>query len=279
MKLISFAHGGGEKWGVVDGDAIIDMSAEYPSLRHAIRAQAIDEVASAAARATAQIALSDIEYRIPILPAGKVFCVGRNYATYHKVLEDGQLPEWPSVFAKYENCFAAHGQPIIRPRSGDKLDYEAELAVVIGKSCRYIDEADALGYVLGYTVVNDGTVRDYSARGTQAVPSKNFYQASAMGPWIVTADEVSDHANLAIKTWVSGELRQDGNTREMIFKLPYMIAYISQITELEPGDVISTGSPPGSALDHDPPGFLRPGQVLEIEVEGVGRLRHPIEAD
>lgn len=283
MKFVTFAHAGAAKWGLVDGDAVIDGASlaggKYGSVMEVLAAEAVEEIRAAASGAAATIPLSEIEYRVPLSPVGKVFCVGRNYATYHKVIEDGHLPEWPSVFTKLDNAFAAHNESIIRPRVGDKLDYEGELAVVIGKPCRYIDEKDAMDYVMGYTVVNDGTVRDYSNRGTQAMPSKNFYHASAMGPWIITADEVPDWANLNIKTWVSGDVRQDGNTKDMIFKMPYMIAYVSQITELAPGDILSTGSPPGSAPDHDPPGFLKPGETLEIEVEGVGKLSHPIADD
>lgn len=282
MKLASFTHGGAEKYGVVKDETVIDVSAalgdKYANLRAAFKGDAVGEIAAAAEGGQA-IPLGDIEFTIPITPTGKVYCVGRNYATYHKVIEDGHLPEWPSIFSKFEACFAAHNQPIIRPRNCEMLDYECELAVVISKPCRYITEEEAMDYVAGYTILNDGTVREYSKRGTQTVPSKNFYHASSMGPWIVTADEVPDHANLSLKTRVDGEIRQDGNTKDMIFKMPYMIAYISQITELEAGDVFSTGSPPGSAPDHDPPGFLKPGQELEFEVEGIGTMRHPITAD
>lgn len=283
MQLISFAHNGTEKYGVVKGDGIVDVSetlgGSYASLKEVIQADAVLELGDAAEARDATIALADVEFRLPIAPTGKVFCVGRNYASYHKVIEDGHLPEWPSIFSKVEACFAAHRQPIIRPRNCEMLDYECELAVVISKPCRYITEDQAMDYVMGYTILNDGTVREYSNRGTQTVPSKNFYHASSVGPWIVTADEVPDHTNLSIKTLVDGEIRQDGNTKDQIFKLPYMIAYISQITELQAGDIFSTGSPPGSAPDHDPPGFLKPGQEITFQIEGVGEMRHPIEAE
>ncbi len=283
MKLISYRHGGAEKYGVVQGDGIIDMTARmdgaYPTLRDAIVGLALDEIAREAEGASPDIALDDVEYMFPITRPDKIFCVGRNYRAYHEVVESGGPKEYPSIFPRFPSSFAACGETILKPRASDMLDFEGELVAVIGKPGRHIPEDQALEHVIGYTIMNEGTVRDWLRRGTQNCPGKNFYRSGAVGPWMATADELPDLSKIPIITRVNGEVRQDGATDMMIFSLPYVIAHVSNFTWLEPGDMIATGSPGGSAIEEDPPRWLKPGDSIEIEIPPIGVLRNTVEAE
>lgn len=281
MKLISYRHGGREAYGVVKDGGIVDMSARlaHPSLKHAIAGLSVGEMEKIAATASADVSLDDIEYMFPITTPEKIFCIGRNYRAYHEVVEQGGPMKWPSIFPRFPSSFAAHGQPILRPKVSEQLDYEGEIGVVIGKAGRHIPEENALDYVAGYTVINEGSVRDWQTKGAQNCPGKNFYRSGAIGPWMVTRDEVADLDALHIRTTVDGEVRQDGGSDMMIFKIPYVIAHISKFAWLEPGDMIATGSPGGSAIESKPPKWLVPGQEIGIEISKIGTLRNPIAAE
>ena len=283
MKLVSYRHAGGESYGAVQGNGVVDLGARlgdsYADLKAALAAGALDELRGVAEGQDAGVALSDVEYLMPITSPGKIFCIGRNYRAYHEVLEDGR-PDWPSIFPRFTDSFSAHNQPIIvNSDDGDQLDYEGELVVVIGKTARHIAEADSMSHVAGYTIANEGSVRNWIGRGTQNCPVKNHWRSGSMGPWMVTADEIADPNKLHITTTVSGEKRQDGGTDMMIFDIPFVISHISTFTWLEPGDMIATGSPGGSAIESDPPAWLRPGQEIEIEIAPIGVLRNRIEAE
>lgn len=282
MKLISFRHDGIEKYGVVKGDGVVDMSARlggrYPTLRHAIAGLALDDIARQAEGAATDWALSDIEFMHPITGPEKILCVGRNYRAYHEVLEEGLL-KYPSIFPRFPSSFAAHDGAILKPRVSDELDFEAELVAIIGKSGRHISEHRAMDHIIGYTIMNEGSVRDWQHLGAQTFPGKNFYQSGSIGPWMVTADELPDLSKVTIQTRVNGEIRQDGATDMMIFSLPNVIAHISKFTWLEPGDMIATGSPGGSAVEEDTPRWLKPGDVIEIEIPPIGILKNTIEAE
>ena len=281
MKLISYRHRGREAYGVVKDGGIVDMSARlaHPSLKHAIAGLSVGEMEKIAATASADVSLDDIEYMFPITTPEKIFCIGRNYRAYHEVVEQGGPMKWPSIFPRFPSSFAAHGQPILRPRVSEQLDYEGEIGVVIGKSGRHIPEEQALDHVAGYTIINEGSVRDWQTKGAQNCPGKNFYRSGAIGPWMVTRDEVSDLDKLHIRTTVDGGVRQDGGSDMMIFKIPYVIAHISKFAWLEPGDMIATGSPGGSAIESKPPKWLEPGQEIGIEIAPIGTLRNPIAAE
>lgn len=281
MKLISYRHGGREAYGVVKDGGIVDMSARlaHPSLKHAIAGLSVGEMEKIAATASADVSLDDIEYMFPITTPEKIFCIGRNYRAYHEVVEQGGPMKWPSIFPRFPSSFAAHGQAILRPKVSEQLDYEGEIGVVIGKSGRHIPEEQALDYVAGYTIINEGSVRDWQTKGAQNCPGKNFYRSGAIGPWMVTRDEVADLDALHIRTTVDGEVRQDGGSDMMIFKIPYVIAHISKFAWLEPGDMIATGSPGGSAIESKPPKWLEPGQEIGIEITPIGTLRNPIAAE
>ncbi len=282
MKLISYRHGGAEKYGVVSGDGVVDMSARlgdrYPTLRDAIAGLALDEMARQAGGASADLALPDIEFMHPITTPEKILCVGRNYRAYHEVVADGAMKH-PSIFPRFPSSFAAHNGAILKPRVSDTLDYEGELVAIIGRSGRHIPEDRAMDHVIGYTIMNEGSVREWQRFGAQNCPGKNFYQSGSIGPWMVTADELPDLSKVPIQTRVNGEIRQDGATDMMIFSLPYVIAHVSKFTWLEPGDMIATGSPGGSAVEEDPPRWLKPGDTIEIEIPPIGVLKNTIEAE
>ena len=281
MKLMSYRRAGKEGYGVVRDGGIVDLGAriggEFPTLQSAIAGLALSRIEAEAEKAP-DFALGEVEAMFPITAPEKILCIGRNYRGYHEVQQDGG-PEWPSVFPRFPSSFAAHGEPILKPRESDQLDFEGELGVVIGKAGRRIPEDRAMDYIAGYTVINEGSVRDWQSRGTQNCPGKNFYRAGAIGPWMATADEVGDIGDLRIRTRVDGELRQDGSTAMMIFRVPFLIAHISRFTWLEPGDMIATGSPGGSAVSEDSPRWLRPGQQIEVEVERIGVLRNKVAAE
>ena len=282
MKLVSFRHDGEEKYGVVVDGGIVDMTRRlgerYPTLKEAIVGLALADVAHVAESATPDLALGDVDFMFPVTAPEKILCVGRNYRAYHEVVQDGG-PEWPSIFPRFPSSFATHEEPILKPRVSDQLDYEGELGVIIGKPGRHIPRGSALDFVAGYTIVNEGSVRDWQSRGTQNCPGKNFYRSGAIGPWMVTIDEVDDPTKLRIVTRVNGEVRQDGSTDMMIFDIPFVIAHVSTFTWLEPGDIIATGSPGGSALENDPPNWLKPGDRVEMEIAPIGVLRNPIESE
>ena len=282
MKLISFRHYGIEKYGVVLGDGVVDIFARlgdrYPTLRDAIAGLGLNEIDRESQGAAADYPLTDIEYMFPITAPDKILCVGRNYRAYHEVLEEGLL-KYPSIFPRFPSSFAAHGGVILKPRASDELDFEAELVAVIGKSGRHIPKDRAMDHVIGYTIMNEGSVRDWQHLGAQTFPGKNFYQSGAIGPWMVTIDEMPDISKVPIRTRVNGEIRQDGATDMMIFSLPEVIAHVSTFTWLEPGDMISTGSPGGAAVEEDTPRWLKPGDEIEIEIPPIGMLNNTVGAE
>lgn len=280
MKLISYRHEGREAYGVVKDGGIVDMSVrmDHPDLKSAIAGLSVNEMEKLAATADPDVALDDIEHMFPITAPEKIFCVGRNYRQYHEVLEDGG-PKWPSIFPRFTSGFSAHNEAIIRPKVSEQLDYEGEIGVIIGKAGRHIPEENALDYVAGYTVINEGSIRDWQTKGTQNCPGKNFHRSGGIGPWMTTRDEIDDLDNLQIKTTVDGETRQDGGSDMMIFKIPFVISHISKFAWLEPGDMIASGSPGGSAIEGDPPQWLEPGQSISVEIEPIGKLTNTVEAE
>lgn len=281
MKLISYRHSGREAYGVVKDGGIVDMSVRLPhsDLKQAIAGLSVGEMERIAAGADPDISLDDIEYMFPITTPEKIFCIGRNYRAYHEVIEEGGAAQWPSIFPRFASSFAPHREAILRPRVSEQLDYEGEIGVIIGKSGRHIPEAHALDYVAGYTVINEGSVRDWQKKGAQNCPGKNFYRSGAIGPWMVTRDEIADLDALRIRTVVDGETRQDGGSDMMIFKIPFVIAHISKFAWLEPGDMIATGSPGGSAIESKPSKWLTPGQEIAITIDPIGTLTNPIAAE
>ena len=281
MKLVSFTMSGGSSWGVATGTGVIDMGrrlgGRYPSLRALLTADAIPAAAEAARTAKPDHALSEIALLPPIPDPDKIICLGNNYRAH--VLEGGnRIPEHPQLFIRLANSLVGHGAPIIVPKISHELDYEVELAVVIGRGGRHIPKARALAHVAGYTCFHDASVRDIQL--THSLDAgKNFIGTGPCGPWLVTRDEIADPAKLDLKTRLNGKELQNGNSSDLIFDIPTLIAYISSFTPLVPGDIISTGTPQGVGFTRKPPIWLKPGDVVEIEVEGIGVLRNPVVAE
>ena len=227
---------------------------------------------------TTVIDAASVTLAAPIPNPGKILCIGLNYADH--AAESGQpLPDYPIVFSKYSNTVIGSGEAIILPKVTDMVDYEAELGFVIGKRGRHISEADALDYVAGYLPVNDVSARDYQERVSQWTMGKSFDTFAPMGPALVTADEIADPHNLAIRLWIGDEVLQDSNTSQLIFNVPKLVAAISEVMTLEPGDIVSTGTPPGVGAARSPQRFLRAGETCHIEIEGLGVLSNPIVAE
>lgn len=284
MKLMMFENGGEGRLGVVTGDSVVDISACDPSLPATMIAlinggadelKTLAEVVSSAPD-SATFKLADMTPALPISRPGKFVCVGLNYAA-HAAEGGHDIPEYPSLFPRYNSSLIAAGQPVIRPTVSDQLDYEVELTIVIGKGGRHISEQDALDHVFGYTIFNDVSVRDYQRKTKQWTQGKNFDGTGPLGPVVVTPDELPPGASgLRITSRVNGETRQDSNTADMIFPVARIIAILSEFMTLEPGDVIATGTPSGVAHAMKPPGWMKPGDVVEAEIEGIGILSNPI---
>jgi 2-keto-4-pentenoate hydratase/2-oxohepta-3-ene-1,7-dioic acid hydratase in catechol pathway len=275
MRLASVRHPtAGAVWGAVEGDALIPLSAEWADIRAALASDP-HATRSAAAAESARLALDGCEWLPPIPSPGKILCVGLNYKK-HVAEAQRELPQHPSLFPRFADSFVGHGAAVTRPWVSGKFDFEGELAVVIGRDGRHIPRERALGHVAGYTCLAENSVRDFQKHNAQVTPGKNFAGSGAMGPWLVTADEIPDPAALSLRTYLNGERVQDGRLADLIFPVPELIAYISIFTPLAPGDVIATGTPEGVGSSRKPPLFMRAGDVLEVDIPGVGRLRNPV---
>jgi 2-keto-4-pentenoate hydratase/2-oxohepta-3-ene-1,7-dioic acid hydratase in catechol pathway len=224
--------------------------------------------------------LAAVEFLPPIADARHFYCVGVNYLDHLREVQAAGVPrpppQQPSIFIRFPETAVAHGARMLVPKVSEALDYEAELAVIIGRGGRYIAEGDALGHVAGYSCFNDGSVRDWQFHATQVTPGKNFLATGGFGPWMVTADEIPDPHALDIKLVLNGATLQHGNTRDLIFSIPRIVSYVSALVPLAPGDVIATGTPAGVGFSRKPPLFLKAGDVCEVQIEKIGVLRNPI---
>jgi 2-keto-4-pentenoate hydratase/2-oxohepta-3-ene-1,7-dioic acid hydratase in catechol pathway len=277
MRLVSFAKTTGQGFGVIKNDGIVDLTGRtrYSSLRALIAAGGLEEAAKIAAASEPDVALEGTHLLPPIPDPGKIICVGLNYHAH--VAETGRkLTEKPALFNRFAESQIGHLQPMIKPRESDQLDYEGELAIVIGKAGRRISEQDALGYVAGYACYNDGSVRDWQYHTTQFLPGKNFNGTGAFGPWLVSSDEIPDPSALRLTTRLNGNVMQTATVDMMITSIAAQIAYISTFTTLEPGDVIVTGTPGGVGSKRTPPLFMKAGDVIEVEIDRIGILRNTV---
>ncbi|HEY8614571.1 MAG TPA: fumarylacetoacetate hydrolase family protein [Roseomonas sp.] len=286
MRLIAFEQEGRAALGARVGEDVVALADVVPGLPAdplaAIAALNLPEGAPALAaklEGAPRRPLKGLKLLPPIPRPGKVICIGLNYALHAK--EGGNaIPDYPAVFMRGPTSLAAHGEALIRPKVSDKFDYEAELVIVIGKKARHLTEANALSCVAGYTCMNEGSVRDYQRKGAQWTMGKNFERTGGIGPEIVTPDEIPQGPNaLRITSRLNGETMQDSNTSDMIFSVPRILAILTEAMTLEPGDVIATGTPSGVGYARKPPVFMKPGDVMEIEIEGIGILSNPIEAE
>ncbi|MBI2375872.1 MAG: fumarylacetoacetate hydrolase family protein [Deltaproteobacteria bacterium] len=271
MRLVSFLHRGRSSYGQLLETSISDIGAidGCRDLGEAL-AKDLPNLSSAI-----EVPLSEITLLPPIPYPSKIICVGVNYDEHRK--EMGRTAhEHPVLFTRFANTLVAHQAPILRPPESSELDYEGELAVIIGRRGRRIPEARALDHVAGYSCFNDATLRDWQRHTHQFTPGKNFPATGGFGPALVTLDELRDASDLEISTRVDGELVQHARTRDMIFSVPALLAYISKVTELLPGDVIATGTPAGVGAKRNPPRFLQAGSIVEVQIESVGSLVNPI---
>lgn len=278
MKFASFKVNSATSWGLIDGNEAADLGAavrdRFPDLKSAIAAGALTEVAKAAAKA-ARYPLAELTW-LPVIPnPDKILCIGLNYETHRKETGRDEV-ENPTVFGRFANSQTGHLATIIRPKVSTHLDYEGELALIIGKPGRYISRKDAWGHIAGYACYNEGSVRDYQRHTHQFTPGKNFPDTGAFGPWMVTPDEAGDLGPLRLQTRLNGEVVQDATISQMIFDIPRQIEYCSAFTRLEPGDVIVTGTPGGVGSRRTPPLWMKPGDVVEVEIDRIGLLRNVV---
>jgi acylpyruvate hydrolase len=290
MKLVTFLYKGQIRLGVLRhsaaGDTVVDLNRTDPRLpadmiaflQGGAEARALADKALQAATNAAIYPLSAVTLKAPILRPGKIMCIGLNYRDH--AAESGQaVPEYPTLFAKYANAVIGPGEPIIHPKISEKVDYEAEMGVVIGRRAKAVPVADALHYVAGYLPFNDVSARDFQTRTSQWTIGKTFDTFAPMGPALVTADEVPDPHNLDIRLSIGGEVLQSSNTRNLVFTVADLVSYLSAVMTLEPGDVIATGTPGGVGAARKPPRWLRPGDVVRIEIERLGVLENPVVAE
>lgn len=284
MKLASYMHRGRESYGVVADEAVVDLRSRLPrhhTLLDVLRAHALDEVKAAAEDVRPDLPLGEVELLPPVVLPEKILCVGVNYANRNAEYKDGsELPKHPSLFFRTPGSFVGHGQPIVRPSVSAQLDYEGEIVLVIGREGRHIPAGRALEHVVGYTLCNEGSVRDWLRHGKfNVTQGKNFDRSGSLGPWIVTADEIDLATPLHLTTKVNGEVRQDDTTANLIFSFADLIAYITTFTTLKPGDLIVTGTPTGAGARFDPPRWLAPGDVVEVAVPQIGVLSNAVVAE
>lgn len=279
MKLISFLNQGISSYGVVIGDEVLDLKPILGSQAVDLKTLISNNLFEAAATAvkTHQPTLKFSELTLlPVIPnPNKIVCIGLNYGEH--VRETGrEITESPALFLRMNESQVAHGQDIVRPPESFKLDYEGEIAVVIGKGGRRISEVDAWDHIAGYSCYNDGSIRDWQTNTSQWTAGKNFWRTGGFGPWMVTADEIKPNQCMTLVTRLNGQEMQRTTTEMMIHNIPRQIAYISAFIPLEPGDVIVTGTPGGIGNKRVPPVFMKAGDVVEIEVDAIGVLRNGI---
>lgn len=281
MKLTSYRVGTAEHFGAVVGDGVVDLSPRlprYPTLRALIAADALAEAKAAVAEAKPDRKLSEVTLLPPVVEPQKVWCIGVNYKDRNEEYKDNSdLPKYPSLFCRAPTSFVGHDQPLERPKVSTQLDYEGEIALVIGKGGRHIPRATALSHIFGLTMCNEGSIRDWLRHGKfNVTQGKNFDRSGSIGPWIVTADDVDFAKPIHLQTRVNGEVRQDDSTARLMFPFDYLINYLSTFATLVPGDIIVTGTPTGAGVRFDPPKWLKPGDVVEVEGSGIGVLRNGI---
>src|SRR5215470_15546893 len=282
-RIATFTTAGKIAYGAVTDRGVIDLSSrfgkDFPTLREVIAAGALTKLAEEAERRSPDLGLDAIEWQPPIPAPEKIICIGVNYPDRNAEYKDGSdAPKYPSMFMRTPRSLVGHNNPIVRPRASTQLDYEGEVTLVIGKAGRHIKERDALDHIAAITLCNEGTIRDWVRHAKfNVTQGKNFDGTGSLGPWLIPYAAEAQIADIRLTTRVNGELRQDDRTSRLIFPFRYLINYISTFTTLVPGDVIVTGTPTGAGARFDPPIWLKPGDVVEVEAEGIGTLRNTIE--
>ena len=274
MKIASYLHRGIPSFGIVKDDHVLD-AADATGLMSLLGDP--DFVAKLDRRIPSfkALAMSDIEF-LPTIPAPeKIFCVGMNYLSHIKE-NNLEIPKFPWIFLRVASAQVGHGVPLLRPKVSEQLDFEGELAVIIGRGGRHIPTGSAMDHVAGYSCFNEGSVRDWQLRTTQYDVGKNFYHSGSFGPWMVTADEISDSKQMKLETRLNGAVMQTATLDDLVFGVADLISYLSDVTLLAPGDVIVTGTPGGIGLYRKPPVFMKAGDVVEVDIDRIGVLSNPI---
>lgn len=284
MKLASYKVRGRESFGVVVGEGVVDLKLRlgprYESLLDLLRDGGFEKAREAARGVRADYHFREVEWRPPLLAPEKILCIGINYANRNADYGDQEIPKYPSMFYRAPNSLVGHEQNIVRPRESVELDYEGEIALVIGRAGRRIAPEQALEHVLGVTLCNEGTIRDWIRHGKfNVTQGKNWDATGSIGPWIATSDEVDLTKPLHITVKINGEVTQDDTTASMIKSFADLIAYVSTFMTLKPGDIIVTGTPVKLTPRTDPPQWLKPGDTIEIEVPEIGVLRNTVVAE
>ncbi|MEL4072637.1 fumarylacetoacetate hydrolase family protein [Ochrobactrum sp. GPK 3] len=279
-RLVSFSTAAGKGYGLLKDGGVVDLSKKHgqiwPTLREVIEAGELVRLAEEGASLAPDIPLAEITYEIPVPSPEKIICVGVNFPDRNEEYKDGQAaPPNPSLFIRFARSFTGHDQPLIRPPESPQLDYEGEIVIVIGKGGRRIAEKDALDHIAALTLCNEGTIRDWVRHAKfNVTQGKNFDATGSIGPWLVPYTDESQLADIQLTTRVNGDIRQQDRTSRMIFSFRKIINYVSTFTTLVPGDVLVCGTPTGAGARFDPPIWLKPGDVIEVEAEGLGILRN-----
>ena len=287
MKIVGFIVGGTSHLGVIEGDQVIDLQAVDPNLPSNLAdvlaktggdLKSLGDLAKKAP-ASARRPLAGLQFGLPVSHPGKIVCLGLNYLDHVKEGPNrDNIPKFPTLFMRGMNSIVAHNAPIIRPKISESFDYEAEMVAVVGKRAKHMTMANATSCIAGYTISNEGSIREFQRHTTQWHMGKNFDQSGSIGPWMVTADELPDGGKgLKIESRLNGKVMQSDNTENMMFPLAETIVYATQGITLEPGDLILTGTPSGVGHARKPPAWMRHGDTAEIEVEGIGILSNPVQ--
>ena len=277
-RLATYSLHGSTRYGAVTDGGVVDLSArfgrDYPTLREVIAAGALRKLSDEAANHAPDHAFDGVTWLPPISAPEKIICIGVNYPDRNAEYKDDQdAPKYPSLFMRTPRSFVGHNTPLVRPRASPQLDYEGEVVLVIGKAGRHIPESAALDHIAAVTLCNEGTIRDWVRHAKfNVTQGKNFDATGSLGPWIVPYTSETQIADIRLTTRVNSETRQDDRTGRLIFGFRYLLHYISTFTTLVPGDVIVTGTPTGAGARFDPPRYLKPGDVVEVEADGIGVL-------
>jgi 2-keto-4-pentenoate hydratase/2-oxohepta-3-ene-1,7-dioic acid hydratase in catechol pathway len=281
MKLYTFEVNGQQRLGAEQNGRLVDLQTVAGDMLALVKAgpEALAAARRLLAQASESIPIDQVRLLAPIPRPGKILCSGLNYRSHVEENPGAKLPDEPFFFAKMPSGVIGPGQPIVHPQRTRQMDYEVEFAVVIGRSMRNVSEAEVMDHIFGYTILHDVSARDVQFKDSQITLGKNFDTFAPMGPCIVTADEIADPARLRLRSWLNGQLMQDRTNEDWLFPLPKLLASLAEVMTLEPGDVVSTGTPAGVGVFRQPPVFLQPGDVVVLEIEGIGRLENPVVAE
>ena len=279
MKLVKFARMGKICFGALKAGGVVDLTGRIDhnanSVKDILKLNLVEKAKEYIKDKDGEISISEITF-LPVIPdPEKIFCIGLNYQEHKKETGRPDVKN-PTIFTRFANTQTGHLQPLVKPNFSDRFDYEGELAITIGKGGRYIKEKNALEHIAGYSCYNDGSVRDWQKHTSQFTPGKNFQHTGGFGPYMLTADEITDYKTLKIQTRLNGKVMQDATLNDLIFTIPEIIEYCSTFTELNPGDVIATGTPGGVGDRREPPVYMKDGDTVEIEISKLGVLKNPI---